>query len=603
MKGRLLYLVRFYLTTVLLFVIAKVVFMFCNGAGHDIAVTDVWQVVSHGLSLDLSVSLYLLIVPFLFAVSTIFFGTQRLSRIIMSAYNLFVAVILALTFVADTSLYAFWQFKLDASCLQYLETPTEAMASVTGTYIAVRVLLFVVIVSLIYFVYTYPRHHLVKSSHRWRETEAAIVCIPLIIIGIRGGLSESTTNIGQVYFSHNQFLNHAAVNPLFSFLSSIGKSGDSIIGYNYFTDDECARLTEGLFDTDSVNPDTLLNSRQPNIVLIIMESCGGQFTQMGGHPEIMPHLNSLSSEGVFFSQCYANSWRTDKGVVSILSGYPAFPITSVMKIPEKSRKLPSIASTLAAEGYSTSFYYGGDINFTNMRSYLMSTGYQGICWKSDFSYSEQNTAKWGVRDDIMFNTLLSDIKQEKADHWMKTLLTLSSHEPWDVPTKQLDDPVYNAFNYLDICLNDFIRQLRQLPIWENLLVVILPDHGYRYKGINETTRLYNHIPMLWLGGAVKEPHRVEALCNQSDLPATLLGQMGLSHTDFTFSRDVVGSNYRMPTAWHTFNNGATLYDSTGFVAYDLDAETVIAHEGNNTEELLQRSKALLQLTSHDLRKK
>ena len=253
----------------------------------------------------------------------------------------------------------------------------------------------------------------------------------------------------------------------------------------------------------------LLNTTRPNIIIILMESCGGQFTELGGHPEITPRLNALAREGVYFTACYANSWRTDKGVVSTLSGYPAFPITSVMKIPEKSRKLPSIASSLAAEGYATAFYYGGDINFTNMRSYLMGTGYQQLRWKADYPADQQHSAQWGVRDDLMFSSLLADIRGESSDHWMKTLLTLSSHEPWDVPTHDLDDEVYNAFHYLDRCIGDFIDALRQTPQWDNLLVVILPDHGFRYQGIDETTRLYNHIPMFWVGGAVSEPQRAQ----------------------------------------------------------------------------------------------
>jgi phosphoglycerol transferase MdoB-like AlkP superfamily enzyme len=407
-----------------------------------------------------------------------------------------------------------------------------------------------------------------------------------------------------VYFSQNQFLNHAAVNPVFSFLSSIGKSGDYIVSYNYMTDDECRELTDSLFYTDSTGADTLLTTHRPNILLIVMESCGGQFTMIGGHPEITPRLNQLAQEGVYFSECYANSWRTDKGMVSILSGYPAFPVTSVMKVPEKSRKMPSIAHSLGQAGYQNTFYYGGDINFTNMRSYVLGTGYDRLVWKADYSSDEQSTCQWGVRDDIMFNTLLTDIQKESNDKpWMKTLLTLSSHEPWDVPTKVLDDEVYNAFNYLDQCIGRFIDDLRKTAAWKNTLIVILPDHGYRYKGIDEGTRLYNHIPLLWVGGAVRQPVVIDRLCNQSDLAATLLGQLGIRHDDFRFSRDITSNSYRQPMAYHNSTSCVSVYDSTGWMAYDIDANSMITQEGNDSERLLRLSRAILQLTSHDLKEK
>lgn len=598
MKQRILFLLKFYGVTLAVFLIAKVTFMMCNSSVGHFTMGDIPSVLWHGLSLDLSTALYLLIVPLLIAIATLWVNVPRW---LVRSYFVFVSVLLALAFVADTSLYAFWQFKLDASCLSYLETPNEAMASVSVGYLLLRVLLFVVTAACISFAY----HRLAAlppmPRGSWKELLLYLMLMPLMIIGIRGGLGESTTNIGQAYYSENQFLNHSAVNPVFSFLYSLGKSGDYITEYTYYDERECHQLTDGYYDTQSVNPDTLLNSNRPNILIIMMESCGGQFTEIGGRKDITPHLNSLAHEGIYFTECYANSWRTDKGTVSILSGYPALPVTSIMKIPEKSRKLPSIASALHQEGYTNSFFYGGDINFTNMRSYVMSTGYQRLKWKDDYSREEQNTAKWGVRDDIMFASLLNDIENEPADHrWMKTLLTLSSHEPWDVPTNVLDDEVENAFNYLDQCIGNFINQLKTQPVWDNLLVIILPDHGYRYHGINETTRLFNHIPMIWVGGAVKEPMQINTLCNQSDLPATLLGQLELPHDDFTFSRDVMSKNYVRQMAFHTYTEGMSVFDSTGFMAYDIDANTFIAYEGADRDRLLKQGKALLQLISHDL---
>ena len=159
----------------------------------------------------------------------------------------------------------------------------------------------------------------------------------------------------------------------------------------------------------------------------------------------------------------------------------------------------------------------------------------------------------------------------------------------------------NAFNFTDLCIGRFIDSLRQMPLWNNLLVVVLPDHGYRYQDINESSRLYNHVPLLWTGGAVRVPRHVTPVCNQSDLAATLLAQLGLDHGDFAFSRDVLSANYSRPLAWHTFNNGYTVFDSTAFAAFDLEANRLIAAEGDHTDSLLRIGQALLQLTSHSLK--
>lgn len=599
MKDRLLYLAKFLLLTMIIFIFAKWFFMLCY-LDDSLSITNFILVPFYGISLDLSTALYFLIIPFLLTLLSTFI---RLPKTVYKIYDGFVAIMFALAFVADTSLYAFWKFKLDASCLQYLATPTEAMASVTTGYLLMRFILVATLSFIIYKLYVCLASAPIQKKASWKEVPITLLLVALIFIGIRGGLGESTTNIGQVYFSSNQFLNHAAVNPIFSFIASANKLSDAAIDYTFYTDEECQALTEGLFPVESEHPDTLLRTNRPNILIIIMESCGGQFTELGGHPEITPYLNQLAHKALYFTNCYANSWRTDRGVVSILSGYPAFPTTSIMKMPEKSRKLPSLARTLHDIGYSTHFFYGGDINFTNMKSYVLGTGYDQLTWKADFTMDEQHSAQWGVRDDIMFDTLLEDIKKEQSKYWMKTLLTLSSHEPWDVPMKNLEDPVFNSFNYLDACIGSFIEKFKQMPEWDNTLIILLPDHGCRYQGIGEHTRIYNHIPLIWTGGAVQHPREITYICNQSDLAATLFGQMGIKHDQFTFSRDVVSKNYHAQLAWHTYNNGVAVFDTTGFMAYDLDTQMMVVSEGNESEHQLKVARALLQLASKDMHEK
>lgn len=425
--------------------------------------------------------------------------------------------------------------------------------------------------------------------------------MPVIVIGIRGGLSESTTNIGQVYYSQNQFLNHAAVNPVFSFLYSLSHQLGDLSQYHFMDDSECKRLTDNIFTTESILTDALLTTTRPNVVVILMESAGEEFA------DAMPRLQQLKEEGIYFSRCYANSWRTDRGTVCALSGFPSFPSVSVMKMPEKSRSLPSVARSLQRQGYSTYFLYGGDINFTNMRSYLIATGWERLVSMDDYSSADQHSAKWGVRDDITFNTLYNEIvnnaspsAHEGANLW--GYLTLSSHEPWDVPVQKNNDAVLNAFTYVDTCLADFVERLKRTPAWDNLLIVVTADHGINYKSIDQSTPLLkNHIPMLWLGGAVKAPHTVDIICNQSDMAATLLGQLQLPHDDFAFSRDVLSSTYTYPTAVHNYYNAQWIIDSTGHALYDFDARRFIVSETADANRLLDVSKAILQLTTERLK--
>ena len=605
MKQRVTYLLKTYLLTVLIFITAKVVFMLCHADDHPFQASDVLSVITHGLSLDLSTALYLLIVPFLLAVISLYGHRQQVLVRILSAYHLVIAVTLALAFVADTSLYNFWQFKLDASCLQYLETPTEAMASVSWGYMAVRLVVFLMLAFLFFKAYQAVARPLRSASPLPKGFKSAacglvffLLLLPVFIIGIRGGLDESTTNVGQVYFSQDQFLNHAAVNPVFSFLSSFEKTASNIVDYDFFSEEECRQLTHDLYPTTSEAPDTLLNTTRPHIVIVLMESAGDFLTKA------MPNLTQLKEEGIDFTNCYGNTWRTDRGTVCTYSGYPSFPTSSVMKMPKKSSLLPGIALTLRQQGYHTSYLYGGDINFTNMRSYLIGTGWEQLKWKADYTAEEQTTSKWGVRDGITFNTLYEQIcaiDTTASANYLFGFSTLSSHEPWDVPVSKFDDEVVNAFYYLDLCIGEFINKLKATPQWQNLLVIFLPDHSIDHEAMVESHPLRNKIPMVWVGGAVRQPRKVTQICNQTDLVATLLSQMQLPHDQFRWSRDVLSRSYRYPFAVHNYNNGFSMIDSTGFIAYDLDASRFVTNESSDAARLERIGKAILQATTADLK--
>ena len=606
MKKRVLYLVEIYVAMVAVFVVAKPLFMLYNAAGHHFFVGDVFSVVWHGLSLDISTSIYFALLPYLAVMISLWWKGWGIMRLIMKWYYGIVAVIFSLALVADASLYTFWGFKLDSSVFQYIDSTGDAFVSVSAGYLIVRIILIILISYGIYklWVWITPRSlDAINTKQRLLSTLVALLMIGPMVIGMRGGTSVATTNVGQVYYSSNQFLNHSAVNPLFSFLASLEKASDENVVFDFFDEKQCKTLTEGLFNTESIADDTLLNTSRPNVIIIEMEGCGGAFTEIGGHPEIMPNLNKLAHEGVNFTQCYANSYRTDRGTVCLFSGYPSFPNVSVMKLPAKSSNLPSIARELVKNGYATNFLYGGDIDFTNMRSYVIGTQYQKIKSFEDFNESAKGSGKWGVRDDITFDDLYHQVISHQEKHWHTGFLTLSSHEPWTVPYHRFDYEVYNSFSYLDYCIGKFINRLKKTPQWKNLLIIFTPDHGIRYPHLEETDLLHNHIPMIWVGGAVKAPRTIDKLCTQTDLAATLLGQMGIRHDMFRFSRDVTSKTYKYPFVYHTYNYGFTVIDSTGYTVYDLDANKVIADKPKANKHRLEMGRAILQITSKDLKER
>ena len=605
MKKRILFIVLYFLTLLFIFVCQKPFFMLYNGMldkGADWG--DCLQVLWHGVSLDATMSGYLTALPLLFILISVWLKKVSLRKLLFP-YYIIIALLIGIVFVVDMGLYPFWGFKLDASIFLYLDSPEEALASVSTGFILVRVLLMIVLgIFFVWLMWKVTPRHLNEVRRKVVGTLGMFLVGGLLFVVIRGGITESTSNVGQVYFSNNQFLNHSAVNPFFSLLSSMGKSKDFASEFDFFEEGKRAELFKDLYPVS--DGDTLvevLNTRNPNILLVLMEGFGGVFVEpLGGLTDVASNLNRLADEGVFFTNCYANSFRTDRGTVCTLSGYLGLPTASVMKIPAKSRTLPAISEELLKAGYQTEFLYGGDINFTNMKSYLLSKGYQKLTADTDFGLSERTSNVWGVNDDITADWLLEQLKNRTGkERWFTTYLTLSSHEPFDVPYNRLTDKIPNAFAYTDECLGKLVDGLKTTPVWDDLLIICIPDHGFCYpQGSVDRGGEYSKIPMLWLGGAIKQPMKIDKLMNQSDLAATLLAQLGVDHTMFTFSRNVLGSDYVYPFAFHTSGGTFTFRDSTGVTGYDTKAYSISYEEPTVSLERLEKGKAILQSVYDDL---
>lgn len=610
MRTRILFLLRFYAALLLTFILAKLAFLLLDApAGTAVGAADCLAVVWHGLPLDLAAAGYLAALPWLATAVSVWTRVPRL-RLGYQVYAGIVAALLAVIFVADTCLYTFWDVKLDGTVFAYLDSPRGVAASVSTGYLLGAAAAIAVVGLALFFVLArqFPRQ-LPPCRHRVAATCGAIIVGGLLFLGIRGGVGKSTANVGMVYFSDRQFLNHAAVNPAFSLVSSSLKTKDYAAEHDFFPEAERARIFATLgYDTSSLAPDTLLRTRRPNILIILMEGCGGTFVHAVdslADPSVTPRLNALAAEGVVFTRCYANSFRTDRGTVCALSGYPAFPDLSVMKLPSKCAHLPSIARSLARAGYATDFLYGGDINFTNTNGYLLSTGYERTAGDTSFPSEVRRTHDWGVTDRIVFDRLFEELSARGGSRpWLTTLLTLASHEPWGVPYARIPgDTVANAMAYLDDCIGRFVDRFRATPQWDNTLIILLPDHGIGYpEGIGAGDPRRAHIPMIWTGGAVRGHRVVDVLCNQTDLPATLLGQLGVEHGDFRFSRDVLSRTYTHPSAVHVWSEGIWYMDGSGFTALHLlsSPQRVLEERPAPSAGRAAAANALLQTAYDDL---
>ena len=613
MKDRLIGFLKTYCLFICIFALQKPFFMlFYRSLYEGVSWTEWLGVMWHGLPLDLSLAGYLTVVPGLLFICSAWTVSNLLRRI-WYGYFAFVSVLLSVIFTVDLGLYEYWGFRLDATPLFYFfSSPKDAVASVSIWVVIGGIIAMVAYAAALYGIFhgVLLRKRVFERMkipyRRLRVSGVLLLLTGLLFIPIRGGFTVSTMNTGKVYFSTDQRLNHAAINPAFSFMYSATHQNNFEKQYRFMDPNTADKLFAEMVDKPATPADSipqLLNTQRPNIVFIILESFSTHLMEtFGGQPNVAVNMDKFAKEGILFSNFYANSFRTDRGLASIISGYPGQPSTSIMKYPEKTDKLPSIPRSLKNAGYNLEYYYGGDADFTNMRSYLVSSGIGKIICDKDFPLSER-TGKWGAQDHVLFQRLLKDMKEEKQQEpFLKLVQTSSSHEPFEVPFHRLDDKVLNAFAYADSCVGDFIKQYQELPQWKNTVFVLVPDHQGAYPYPIENPLDGQTIPLILIGGAIKEPRVIDTYASQIDIAATLLSQLGLPHDEFTFSKDILN-----PSSPHfgyfTRPNYFGMVTPENQLVYNLDANTVQLDEGTEKGANLEKGKAFLQKLYDDLAKR
>ena len=607
MKKALIRFVATYLLFVIIFVLQKPIFMFCYHKIFKQAVfSDYIDVIWNGLPLDFASAGYLTIIPGLLIIASVWVKSS-IMRPLFNVYFGLVSITLSLIFVTDIILYEYWGFRLDSTPFFYFfSSPKDALAS-SGYLLAVVSVLIILalawIINLPFGSLNVDKKEVIARKDRGKVSAVIGVLVLLLIIPIRGGFTVSTMNLSKAYYSSNMYYNHATINPFFSLMESMMREKKFEKQYRFMKAQEADDIFERLMIDRPPGLDSiprLLNVERPNVVFIVLESFMSKFMEsLGGIPNVAVNMDKFAEEGVLFTNFYANSFRTDRGLVSLFSGYPAQPTTSIMKYPRKTQSLPSIPLSLSKAGYNSQYYYGGDADFTNMRSYLLSMGIEKIVSDVDFPIGER-LSKWGAHDHVLFNRVIKDFKEEQKEPFLKIIQTSSSHEPFQVPYDKLKDPFENSVAYADSCLGQFIKRFRNTKYWDNTLIVLVADHGRRASSESFDSELERfQIPFVLFGGAVEESKRVDTYASQIDIAATLLDQLNLPHDEFTFSKNIL--NPSSPHfAYFAYPNSFGIVTANSRIIFDCDLNKTVLAEGANLEESVQRGKAFLQKLYDDL---
>lgn len=561
-----------YLCWVAFMLVMQVVFMiaYWNVFGHY-SMGDCLVSLLYSIPQSLVVAAWVMVIPALAAAFHVMVAGKWYRWVIGVCCGIGLFPVLLFTIV-DLVLYYSWGFRLDDTFLVYvLDDPETALAGMGIEFIMIGMIAlcagFGWFVSRLYNKYAGYQYAEKKKSFAGTCLQNCAFALLMLILTGADSLIDNTTP----FHSKHQDLNQASINPVYNFFYALHRAEVPVSErYQFMSEEERDQAMSELANPESLpgfvadsNAVNVLKEARPNVLFLMFESwCGSKCNVLypdAAEGKIMPNFNAAMREGLQFNNYYSNSIRTDRALVCALSSFPSIPTATLTPDRALVDKLPAgFAATMRDRGgYQTAFLYGGDVNFVGQRYYLEQAGFDTMRDKANYS-EDQWLCQWGVHDDVTFADLsfrvisqsnesvardsVISIQDKSPFFW--TFLNLSSHEPFKVPYDRFDDPYTNCVAFSDHEFGKFLDTLKEDTVtWNHLLIIAIPDHCHPTtpKDIEQCDPLHFHSPMFWTGGALRDEFKgqtIETLCQQTDITATVLRQLGISSAEFPFSHDI-----------------------------------------------------------------
>ncbi|MGD8340373.1 MAG: LTA synthase family protein [Gammaproteobacteria bacterium] len=379
----------------------------------------------------------------------------------------------------------------------------------------------------------------------------ALLLTPTLAFGclamMRSTLDNRAVNPSTVALSTDPMVNDLALNSGYSVLYALVEESSEPDGGLRYSDMPADEVVAVVRDEMHVDPATFVDAALPtlhrqtatrtyarpkNLVIVLEESLGAEFVgALGGLP-LTPNIDALAQEGLWFENLFATGIRSVRGIEAVITGFTPTPARSTVKLGGSQRNFFTLAQLLRGFGYETSFIYGGESHFDNMRRFFMNNGFEKVIDENDYDDAVFFGA-WGASDEDLFRHAHDEFERLGDRPFFSLVFTTSNHTPYEFPDGRIElydeqkATVNNAVKYADYAVGQFIERARASSYWEDTVFVIVADHNSRVYGPDVVPVDHFHIPALVLGADI-EPFAYEPVASQIDLAPTLLSLIGIS---------------------------------------------------------------------------
>ena len=374
------------------------------------------------------------------------------------------------------------------------------------------------------------------------------------------------------------------LNTPFTILKTIGKR--DLQKKEYFTKEELKSLFNPIKEYKS---DTSFNKM--NVVIIILESFGKDYTGFYNNQAYTPFLDSLIAQSLSFKYSFANGKKSMEAVPAIVTSLPALSDNPYILSQYSTDDTYGLAEILKDQGYYTAFFHGGINGTMGFDNFALANGFDEYIGKSEYPNDDDYDGTWGIYDEAFLQFFSHKLSKAKKP-FLGVVFTLSSHHPYNVPEKYKDKfkegtlPIHRSIAYADYSLKKFFETAKKTEWFDNTLFVLTADHTSYTNSEFYGNRfgMYN-IPILYYAPGKIAAKQSEKITQQIDIMPSVLDFLNYDKEFYSFGNSVFRNekNYSV-----NYLSGVYQYINGDFT-YLFDGDSSVALYNFKTDRLLHRN--------------
>lgn len=287
----------------------------------------------YGIRMDTIVISVILVIPTIILT----LSPKLFSKFISKLLNIYILAFLVFAiFIECASFPFFLQYDLKPNYLflEYLEYPKEVSSLMFKDY---KLDLFLASVLILITIKIFTKYKFLNFESVFEQNylSRVLILLPILLIlflGIRSSFGHRPVNISDALYSTNRVLNEVTKNSIHSIAYayySYKRSEGNVSKYGKMDIKEAYKIASsalGIEYKDDKRPfyrevkSHIKSEKKKNLVIIIEESMGAQFTGFIGNNTLTPNLDKLANEYISFTNLHSNGTRSVRGLAALTSG-------------------------------------------------------------------------------------------------------------------------------------------------------------------------------------------------------------------------------------------------------------------------------------------